>query len=78
LSDQRQKVRVYFMFHPRRAFAWVDWARESPGLYLAVDRWFGVFDTLGSEIVPTQESYRLLPVHFDSVHLSSLPLQCGS
>ena len=43
LRDQRQEVRVYFVFYPRRAFAWVDRARESPGLYFAVDCWFGVF-----------------------------------
>jgi hypothetical protein len=62
-------MRVYFMLYPRRAFAWIDRARESPSFNFAVDCWFGVSDTLGSEIIPTKESYRLLPVHFDSIHL---------
>ena len=57
-------MRVYFVLYPRRAFAWVDWAREATVFDLAVDCRLGVFDTLGSEIIPTKESYRLLPVHF--------------
>ena len=68
LGDQRQKVRVYFVLRPSGGFAGIDGLRKLARFDLAVDGWFGVFDAPGSEIIPTKEPDRLLPVHFDSIH----------
>src|SRR5262249_7885 len=57
LRNQRQEVGFHFRLNPCRALAGIDRARKATVLYLAVDRWFGVLDALGPEVIPAEQPH---------------------